>query len=147
MNIYRKYWFNLFSQSYAFFELRNLPKIKVTTCFLSDCQSLIIMIGIAIPCIQHSQAMLERGICELAHSFFHFYKKISAKSSVFPYIFHIKKAILDTYFEIAPVSLQSLWGLFVFFHINILGILHMRKFKKIRQELLIRFLIWIDISN
>ena len=27
---------------------------------------------IAIHCIQHSQAMLERGVCELAHSFFHF---------------------------------------------------------------------------
>ena len=32
------------------------------------------MIGIAIhcTCIQHSQAMLERGVCELAQSFFHF---------------------------------------------------------------------------
>ena len=35
--------------------------------FLSDCASL--MLGIA--CIPHSQAMLERGVCELAHSFFH----------------------------------------------------------------------------
>ena len=40
------------------------------TGFLSDCPSL--MLGIAICCIQHSQAMLERGGCELAHSFFHF---------------------------------------------------------------------------
>ena len=39
--------------------------------FLSDWQSL--MLGIAIHCIQHSQAMLERGVCELAHSFFHFF--------------------------------------------------------------------------
>ena len=30
------------------------------------------MLGIAIHCILHSQAMLERGVCELAHSFFHF---------------------------------------------------------------------------
>ena len=30
------------------------------------------MLGIAIHCIQHSQAMLERGVCELAHSFFDF---------------------------------------------------------------------------
>ena len=37
--------------------------------FFSDCRSL--MLGIAIHCIQHSQAMLERGVCELAHSFFH----------------------------------------------------------------------------
>ena len=44
--------------------------MKVTTGFLSDCRSL--MLGIAIHCIQHSQAMLERGVCELAHSFFHF---------------------------------------------------------------------------
>ena len=28
---------------------------------------------IAIHCIQHSQAMLERGVCELAHSFFHIF--------------------------------------------------------------------------
>ena len=38
--------------------------------FLSNCLSL--MLGIAIHCILHSQAMLERGVCELAHSFFHF---------------------------------------------------------------------------
>ena len=37
--------------------------------FLSDCPSL--MLGSAIHCIQHSQAMLERGVCEFAHSFFH----------------------------------------------------------------------------
>ena len=30
-----------------------------------------VMPGIAIHCIQHSQAMLERGVCELAHSLFH----------------------------------------------------------------------------
>ena len=30
------------------------------------------MLGIAIHYIQHSQAMLERGVCELAHSFFHY---------------------------------------------------------------------------
>ena len=37
--------------------------------FLSDCPSL--MLGIAIHCIQHSQAMMDRGVCELAHSFVH----------------------------------------------------------------------------
>ena len=41
--------------------------------FLSDCPSL--MLGIAIHCIQHSQATLERGVCELAHSFFHFFQQ------------------------------------------------------------------------
>ena len=40
------------------------------TGFLSDCPSLLL--GIAIGCIQHSQAMLQRGVCELAHSFFHY---------------------------------------------------------------------------
>ena len=40
------------------------------TSYLSDCPSL--MLGIAIRCIQHSQTMLERGVSELAHSFFHF---------------------------------------------------------------------------
>ena len=30
------------------------------------------MLGISIRCIQHSQAMIERGVCELAHSFFHY---------------------------------------------------------------------------
>ena len=62
--------------------------------FLSDCPSL--MLGIAIHCIQHSQAMFERGVCELAYSFFHFLcehsvKKIlvlnpfsSATSHIFP---------------------------------------------------------------
>ena len=38
--------------------------------FLSDYPSL--MLGIAIHCKEHSQAMLERGVCEIAHSFFHF---------------------------------------------------------------------------
>ena len=36
--------------------------------FLFDCPS--IMLGIAICYIQHSQAM--HGVCELAHSFFHY---------------------------------------------------------------------------
>ena len=31
------------------------------------------MLGIAIHCIQHSQVILERGVCELTHSFFHCY--------------------------------------------------------------------------
>ena len=43
---------------------------QIISPFLSDCPSL--MLGIAIHYIQHSQAMLERGVCELAHSFFHF---------------------------------------------------------------------------
>ena len=37
---------------------------------LSDCPSL--MLGFTIHYIQHSQAMLERGLCELAHFFFTF---------------------------------------------------------------------------
>ena len=38
------------------------------TGFLFVCPSL--MFGFAIRCVQHSQAMVERGVCELAHSFF-----------------------------------------------------------------------------
>ena len=34
------------------------------------------MLGIAIHCIQHSQAMLEHWVCELAHSFCQFSLKI-----------------------------------------------------------------------
>ena len=40
------------------------------TGFQSHCPSL--MLGIAIRCIQHSQAMLEPRVCDLAYSFFHF---------------------------------------------------------------------------
>ena len=49
--------------------------VKIILChldetgFLSDCPSL--MLRIAIRCIEHSQATLERGVCELAHSFFY----------------------------------------------------------------------------
>ena len=57
MHFYRKCWFDPFEEQFK-------------SHFLSDCPSL--MLGIAIHCIQHSQAMLERGVCELAHSFFHF---------------------------------------------------------------------------
>ena len=47
-----------------------LKPLSDETSFLSDCPSL--MLWIAIRCIQHSQTMLECGVCELAHSFFHF---------------------------------------------------------------------------
>ena len=56
-NFYRKCWFDPFEE-------------QIISPFLSDCPSL--MLGIAIHCIQHSQAMLERGVCKLAHSFFHY---------------------------------------------------------------------------
>ena len=56
MHFYRKCWFDPSEEQFI-------------SPFLSDCPSL--MLGIAIHCIQHSQAMLERGVCELAHSFFH----------------------------------------------------------------------------
>ena len=59
MHFYRKCWFDPFEEQFI-------------SPFLSDCPSL--MLGIAIHCIQHSQAMLERGVCELAHSFFHWPK-------------------------------------------------------------------------
>ena len=43
-----------------------------------------------------------------------FKSKFSAKTSVSPYIFYTKKAIVDTCFEIAPVSLQSRRGMVLF---------------------------------
>ena len=72
MHFYRKCWFDLFKEQ--FISLLNFDQIILCnsneTGFLSDCPSLIL--GIAIRCIQHSQATLERGVCEFAHSFFHF---------------------------------------------------------------------------
>ena len=59
MFFYRKSWFDPFEEQFV-------------SPFLSDCPSL--MLGIAIHCILHSQAMLERRVCELAHSFFHFFR-------------------------------------------------------------------------
>ena len=52
------------------------------------------MLGIAIRCIQHSQAMLERGVCELAHSFFHFFHMYSGKSKRLSYWFQVYTALL-----------------------------------------------------
>ena len=63
-HFYRKCWFDPFKEQFI-------------SPFLSDCTSL--KLGIAIHCIQHSQAMLERGVCELAHSFFHFKRKYDNK--------------------------------------------------------------------
>ena len=57
MHFYRKCWFDPFDEQFI-------------SPFLSDCPFL--MLGIAIHWIQHSQALLERRVCELAHSFFHF---------------------------------------------------------------------------
>ena len=37
------------------------------------------MFGIAIYCMQHSQVMLERGVRELAHSFFLFFVIVHIK--------------------------------------------------------------------
>ena len=73
----QEFWFNylifLRSNLYPFWTLAKIILCNSDeTGFLSDCPSL--MLGIAIHCIQHSQAMLERGVCELAHSFFHFFK-------------------------------------------------------------------------
>ena len=50
------------------------------------------MLGIAIHCIQHSQTMLEHGVCELAHSFFHYrlYFLLSAKIYFLSYIISLK---------------------------------------------------------
>ena len=57
-----------------FFYIKNNFLISIPIVdfdFLSDWPSL--MHGISIRYVQHSQAMSERGVCELAHSFFHIY--------------------------------------------------------------------------
>ena len=61
-------WSFLRSNLYLFWTLIILCNSDETG-FLSDFPSL--MLGIAIRCIQHSQARLEHEVCELAHSFFH----------------------------------------------------------------------------
>ena len=62
-------WSFLRSNLYPFWTLvKIIFETGFQTGFLSDCPSL--MLGIAIPCLQHSQAILEHGVCELAHSFF-----------------------------------------------------------------------------
>ena len=53
--------------------INNVHDIRLLSMFnddlLHDCQSL--MYGIGIHYVQHFQAMLERGVCKLARSFFH----------------------------------------------------------------------------
>ena len=79
MHLYRKCWFDPFEEQFI-------------SPFLSDCPSL--MLGIAIHGIQLSQAMLERGVCELAHSFFHFkIKNIFFKKTIKAF-FKIKQNFL-----------------------------------------------------
>ena len=71
------------------------------TGFLSDCPSL--MLGIAIRCIQHSQGMLEREVCELTHSFFHFCSNnisIILKVKLFAYCIDQNFFNLECYFII-----------------------------------------------
>ena len=55
--------------------------ISDETGSLFDC--LFLMLGIVIHCIQHSQAMFERGVCEFAHSFFHNNKIVVLKLNVY----------------------------------------------------------------
>ena len=73
-------WSFLRSNLYPFWTLAKLILCNSDeTGFLSDCPSF--MLGIAIRCIQHSQAMLERGVCEPANSFFHYdYQQLSCIS-------------------------------------------------------------------
>ena len=63
-------WSFLRSDLYPFWTLAKIILCNSDeTDFLSDCRSL--MLGIAICCMQHSQAMFELGVCVLAYSFFH----------------------------------------------------------------------------
>ena len=68
MHFYRKCWFDLFKEQFiSLFEL--WPKLFCAT------EMKLVFCPIANHCIQHmhSQAMLEGGVCELAHSFFLLY--------------------------------------------------------------------------
>ena len=62
------------------------------------------MLGIAIHCIQHSQAMLECGVCELAHSFFHFRNSLNQFKSFFSRI-HVPAIYM--YVDIVDVLLND----------------------------------------
>ena len=57
----------------------------------------VAMLGIAIHRIQHSQAMLERGVCELAHSFFH----------LNIWIRFTQKCIVKSLVKIGPVVVEN----------------------------------------
>ena len=71
MHFYSKCWFDLFKEQIISLIFECWPKLfRATQMELVFCPSL--MLGIAIRCIQHSQTMLERGVCEVAHSFFHY---------------------------------------------------------------------------
>ena len=64
------------SNLYPFWTLAKINLCNLDeTGFLFDCPSL--MLEIANCCIQHSQTMVERGVCELAHFFFHWNTNIS----------------------------------------------------------------------
>ena len=91
MHIHRKCWFDPFEEQFI-------------SPFLSDCLSL--MLGIAIHCILHSQAMLERGVCELAHSFFHCFNKIF----LWPY-FYFFSILLESseWSDRSSLSQDDLW--------------------------------------
>ena len=71
MHFYRKCLFGLFKEQ--FISLMNFGQnyfVQLRWNWFSVRLS-VWMFGNAIRCIQHFQAMLERGVCELAHSFFH----------------------------------------------------------------------------
>ena len=66
------------------------------------------MLGIAIHCIQHSQAMMERGVCDLAHSFFHYFIHSLKTSGAFIYLKVLLEYILGSPLERHPWKRLSL---------------------------------------
>ena len=91
MHFYRKCWFDPFEEQFI-------------SPFLSDCPSP--MLGIAIHCIQHSQAMLECGVCELAHSFFHF---VSCINIALPNLLLILNFAVNFILFLEGPSITTLW--------------------------------------
>ena len=62
------------------------------------------MLGIAIHCIQHTQAMLERGVCELAHSFFHLMYHVMNINVVILCFVSNSSVFHKTYMTVSPVN-------------------------------------------
>ena len=97
MHFYRKCWFDPFEEQFM-------------SPFLSDCPSL--MLGIVIHCIQHSQAMLVRGVCELAHSFFHlitFKKELLQSLNSNTLLAYLQSEFKNSAFHFRVVLLGPYW--------------------------------------
>ena len=134
MHFYRKYRFDPFEEQFI-------------SPFLSDCLSL----GIAIHYIQHSQAMLERGVCELAHSFFHLDIRKVIQNSWCLYLQMTWLLIWDSSFNLEFAVNYVVWMIFFLvyrlFEACFLIILEMKKKKKILQLVSLELLFFFQFCS